>query len=106
MLRLLADEEDVYCAQIEVIVERQGCKTFITSVLASIKLEFRLAKHSCTMVSQTYHNSLPLVLYNMTRSTNFISTTKIDEQQLISWIYWLFVDRGHCCCLSLCCHCG
>ena len=39
MNRLLAYEEYIHRTQVEVIVEREGCKTFVSSMLARVKLE-------------------------------------------------------------------
>lgn len=41
--------------------------------------------------NHVYHNRLPLVLDNVTRSPNFISTSKAVELELIRWIHRFFI---------------
>lgn len=40
-----------------------------------------------------YHHGLALVLNDMTRTTDFIASTKTEEHELICRIDWLFIAR-------------
>lgn len=65
----LADEQDIYGAQVEVVKEGQGGQSVIGRVLAGIELEGRLATvgRKCAREgSIAYHDGLALVLYNVT----------------------------------------
>lgn len=44
----------------------------------------------------THHDSLALVLDNMTGSANFVASTKTEEHELVSRVYWLFLCRRDC----------
>lgn len=66
---LLADEQDVNGAQVEVVEEGQGSKSVICWMLARIKLKSRsigCAKITDPRTGSTYHYGLALVLNDMT----------------------------------------
>ena len=53
----------------------------------------------------TYHDGFPLILNDMTRSADFITSTEAEEHELISGIdglFWSFCRHGSS--LSFRCH--
>ncbi|KAG7149066.1 hypothetical protein HYQ46_002027 [Verticillium longisporum] len=72
---LLADEEHINCAKVEVVEEGQRGKTVIGRMLTGIEL-------------------LSLVLDNVTGSADLVSTSEAEEHQFIRWINRLFRDGG------------
>lgn len=55
----MGDEQDVHGAQVELVVEREGSKAFIGRVDTSVE-----------------HDSLPLVLDDVTGTADLVSTTE------------------------------
>jgi hypothetical protein len=76
---LLADEENVDGAEVEVVEEREGSKTIVRRMLASIELWTKPV--SAIMSRSTmddvghYHDGLALVLDNMARPPDLVSTS-------------------------------
>lgn len=73
-MHLLCDQKDVNRTQVKLVIERQSGQTIICRVYTSIQ-----------------HDRLALVLNDVTRSSNLISTAQAQEHQLIGRINRLFI---------------
>jgi hypothetical protein len=75
---VLAYQEDVNLAEVELIVEGESGKTIICRVHTSVKLEIMSATDlvgAYAVTRRHYHDCLALVLDDVTRPTNFISSS-------------------------------
>lgn len=63
---VLADQEDINCSQIKIVKIRHGCHAFSASVHTGIELFPSSARFVSIFAHLSYHDSLALVLKDVT----------------------------------------
>lgn len=101
---LLGNEKHVDRAEVELVEEGKGCQPIVCGMLASVQLEKNVRTWKFRIGGRTlaYHDSLPLVLYNMARPADLVAAAQSQEHELVRGINGFVADGGaHGRCLAL-----
>lgn len=101
---LLADQQYVYSAEIEIVVEWERSKTIVGRVVSSIELQTtgKGQLHDAYVCERgssylPHHDRLALVLDDMTRTPDLVTASQAQEHQLVRRIHRLIrARRVHC----------
>ncbi len=99
---LLADEQDIDGAQVEVIKEGEGGQAVVGWVLAGVELGHGLSADTAARGPKgagpeaAYHDCLPLVLDDVARPADLVPAAEAEKHELVGRVDGLFRHgRGH-----------